>query len=182
LAELRREGLAAQTSNHYLRAIKQFARWLVRDGRMEGNPLAELRTINVETDQRHDRRALSPREFALLVESASNGPAIETITGADRAMMYVLSAWTGYRTGEIGSLKRRSFELDAEPATVTVEAAYWRSASKTGPGREGDRRGKWTHQSNLRKLVLDKEYRALRREGCSRWTNTRGYDVRNVTG
>jgi site-specific recombinase XerD len=33
LADLRSSGLSIQTSNHYLRAIKQFSRWLVRDRR-----------------------------------------------------------------------------------------------------------------------------------------------------
>ncbi len=39
-------------------------------------------------------------------------------------MTYVLSAYTGFRKGEIGSLTIRSFDLDSNPATVTVEAAY----------------------------------------------------------
>ena len=33
LADLRADGLSIQTSNYYLRAIKQFSRWLVRDRR-----------------------------------------------------------------------------------------------------------------------------------------------------
>ena len=33
LGNLRREGLSAQTYNHYLKAAKQFTRWLVRDRR-----------------------------------------------------------------------------------------------------------------------------------------------------
>ena len=39
-------------------------------------------------------------------------------------MMYVLSAWTGYRKGEIGSLTTQSFDLLGDPPTVTVAAAY----------------------------------------------------------
>ena len=38
--------------------------------------------------------------------------------------MYVLAAWTGFRKGEIGSLTIRSFQLDADPPTATVEACY----------------------------------------------------------
>ena len=38
--------------------------------------------------------------------------------------MYVLSAWTGYRKGEIGSLTTQSFDLLGDPPTVTVAAAY----------------------------------------------------------
>ena len=39
-------------------------------------------------------------------------------------MMYALAAWTGFRKGEIGSLGKRSFNLDADPPTATVEASF----------------------------------------------------------
>ena len=52
------------------------------------------------------------------------GPSVESIEGRDRAMMYILSAWTGYRRGEIGSLTIASFELESDPPTVTVDATH----------------------------------------------------------
>ena len=39
-------------------------------------------------------------------------------------MMYILSAWTGYRKAEIGSLTSRSIRLDDTPPTITVAACY----------------------------------------------------------
>jgi integrase len=124
LADLRSSGLSVQTSNHYLRAIKQFSRWLVRDRRTNDDVLAHLSMMNVKVDRRHDRRALLPEEFARLIAAAESGSRIESISGADRATMYVLSAWTGYRKKEIGSLTIRSLRLDDDPPTATVEAAY----------------------------------------------------------
>ena len=129
LAELRQdkddeEGLSIQTSNHYLRAIKQFSRWLVRDRRTGDDPLVHLAMLNAKVDRRHDRRALSAGEFARLVEAAASGPPVVCIVGADRAIMYVLSAWTGYRKAEIGSLTKRSLRLDDDPPTVIVAACY----------------------------------------------------------
>ncbi len=124
LADLRTGGLSVQTSNHYLRAIKQFSRWLVRDRRMPDDPLAHLAMLNVKTDRRHDRRALAADEFSLLIDAAMAGPEVVCIPGPDRAMMYVLAAWTGYRKTEISSLTKRSIQLDADPPTVTVSAAY----------------------------------------------------------
>jgi len=52
-------GLSAQTSNFYTGALKQFARWMVRDGRADQDPVAYLDGLNVRTDRRHDRRALT---------------------------------------------------------------------------------------------------------------------------
>lgn len=124
LGLLRSEGMGKQTSNHYLRAAKQFCRWLVRTRRADENPLADVPMLNVRTDRRHDRRPLLPEEFLLLIAAAEEGKPIESIPGPDRAMMYVLSAWTGYRKGEIGSLTLSSLDLEADPPTVTVQAAY----------------------------------------------------------
>ena len=124
LGQLRHEGLSAQTYNHYLKSAKQFTRWLVRDGRAATDPLAHLSKLNVSTDRRHDRRALTVEEFGRLIAAAEYGPPIETILGPDRAIMYVLAAWTGFRKGEIGSLTLRSFRFDDDPPTATVAACY----------------------------------------------------------
>ena len=124
LGQLRRDGLSAQTHNHYLRAAKQFTRWLVRDRRTPTDPLVHLSRLNVRTDRRHDRRALSDEEFKRLVEAARRGKRVEGISGPDRAMLYVLAAWTGFRKGELGSLTLRSLNLDDEPPTATVAACY----------------------------------------------------------
>ena len=124
LGQLRRDGLSAQTYNNYLVVIKQFTRWLVRDRRTPIDPLLHLSRINVRADRRHDRRAISPDEFARLTDAARNGKNVESIPGPDRAMMYVLAAWTGFRKGEIGSLTLRSLRLDDAPAMATVAACY----------------------------------------------------------
>ena len=117
-------GLSIQTSNHYLRAIKSFTRWLVLNQRLRTNPLDSLSMLNVNVDRRHDRRPLLPEEFLRLIDLAEHGPPAVGLSGRDRAMMYILAAWTGFRRGEIGSLTLRSFNLNSSPPTVTVEAAY----------------------------------------------------------
>jgi integrase/recombinase XerD len=124
LGQLRNNGLSVQTHNHYLKAAKQFTRWLVRDSRSPCDPLKHISRLNVRTDRRHDRRALSQEEFTLLVDATRKGKQVENISGQDRAMLYVLAAWTGFRKGEIGSLTRRSFDLDGDPPTATVDACY----------------------------------------------------------
>ncbi len=124
LAKLRENGRSKQTSNHSLKAIKQFCRWLVRTGRHFENPVADIKRLNVETDRRHERRVLSSEELQQLVLAAQSGQEIESIPGPDRAMMYILSAWTGCRKGEIGSLTQTSFDMTANPPTVTVQAAF----------------------------------------------------------
>jgi site-specific recombinase XerD len=124
LGDLRRQGRSAQTYNHYLKSVKQFTRWLVRDRRTPTDALVHLSKLNVAADRRHDRRALSAPEFARLVEAAQAGKKIEGLTGTDRAMLYVLAAWTGFRKGELGSLTQQSLCLDQDTPTATVAACY----------------------------------------------------------
>ena len=124
LADLQRAGRSVQTRNHYLKSAKSFTRWLVRDRRTSMDALAHLSRLNVNTDRRHDRRALSPEEFSRLLGAAHTGQPVESISGPDRAMMYTLAAWTGFRKGEIGSLTLRSLDLDADPPTATVAASF----------------------------------------------------------
>lgn len=124
VGELKRSGRSAQTCNHYLKSVKQFTRWLVRNRITASDPLEFLSRMNVKVDRRHDRQALSPEEFSRLLDAARSGPIIESICGTDRAMMYVLAAWTGFRKGEIGSLTPGSLDLDSKPPTATVEACF----------------------------------------------------------
>ena len=116
--------IGVKTSNYYLSAFKEFCSWMVRDGRAAGNPLAHVRGLNAELDIRRKRRCLEADEFSRLVAAAASGPPIQEVTGPDRAMLYVLAAWTGYRRRELSSVILRSLDLDATPATVRVEAGF----------------------------------------------------------
>lgn len=124
LAQLRADGTSIQTSNHYLRAIKQFSRWMVRDRRAGDDPLAHIAMLNVSTDRRHDRRPLTNAEFTVLLEAANNGRIVKRLSGKDRAVLYAVAAYTGLRASELASLTVESFSLDGEPPTVIVQAAY----------------------------------------------------------
>jgi len=124
LADLRKNGSSIQTSNHYLRAIKQFTRWLVKDRRSGEDSLAFVAMLNIATDRRHDRRPLTEEQLGLLMNAAKSGRVINRMKGIDRAMLYAVAAYTGLRASELASLKVGSFSLDSDPPTVTVQAAY----------------------------------------------------------
>ncbi len=124
LAEQRGNGLSAQTSNFYLQAVKQFCRWMVRDGRAPDSALAHLQGVNVKTDRRHDRRALKTEELRKLLATTESGPTRFGMTGPQRALLYTVALETGLRASELRSLTPTSFDLDARPPTITVEAGY----------------------------------------------------------
>ncbi|HEY7315276.1 MAG TPA: tyrosine-type recombinase/integrase [Gemmataceae bacterium] len=111
-----------QTRNHYIQHVKQFVRWCVPD-RLPFNPLAKLKGGNVNTDRRHDRRELSPEEQGKLIAVTEASHVIRyKLDGPSRAMLYDLAFATGFRRGELRSLTRESFDLNA--GTVTIGAAY----------------------------------------------------------
>jgi integrase len=119
-----RRGISAQTFNFYLQACKQFCRWMMKERRASESPIAHLDGLNVRTDRRHDRRALSADELRALLASTAAAPERFGMTGPERALCYRLAAESGLRAGEIRSLTRSSFELSSDSPSVTVAAAY----------------------------------------------------------
>ena len=125
LADLRTAGnISAQTFNFYLQAVKQFCRWMVKDRRTTANPVTHLGGLNVRTDRRHDRRALSDEEVRDLLQATETQPKRFGMTGSERALVYRLALETGLRANEIRSLTTMSFGLDDGAPTVTLQAGY----------------------------------------------------------
>jgi integrase len=121
LAEQRREKVfAIRTSNYYARDFKGFFNWLVDANRAESNPLAKFSPLNAETDKRRERRAIEFGDFAKLIAATIDGDPYRGIPGVDRAVLYVVSAYTGLRVSELASLTSESFDLEA--CVVTVDA------------------------------------------------------------
>ena len=50
------KGLSEQTLPHYVRAVKQFSRWLHRERRTAEEALIGMKGYSAETDRRHQRR------------------------------------------------------------------------------------------------------------------------------
>lgn len=118
-------GKSRSTTNGYLVGMKTFCNWLVKDRRADDNPLASLSKLNVETDIRRERRALSQRELANLINAAAeSSDSFRGLNGTDRSMLYRVAAYTGLRASELASLSEASFDMASDPPTVTVEAGY----------------------------------------------------------
>ena len=122
---IRDSGMSLRTCNAYLRSIKSFTRWLRHEQRSQDDPLAGLRAFNESTDKRHIRRELSADEIQwLLTVTEQQDRTNYNLDGQTRAMAYRVALGTGFRRRELRSLTPASFDLDADPPTVTVPAAY----------------------------------------------------------
>ena len=118
-------GQSIATSNHYLRAVKSFGRWLVRERRLQENPFAHLSLLNAQTDVRRERRTLSPSEFVAFIEATRRSErSFRGLDGNDRAMLYLTAANTGLRASELASLRPSSLELYGDMPAIKVAAGY----------------------------------------------------------
>ena len=115
--------MSLQTCNYYRGAVRQFSRWLSRDGRVRDDVLAYLPGYNASTDRRRERRSLSAVELQMLVEITKHGSTWHGMTGTERAMLYHVATGTGFRAAELRSLTRTSFHLDGDPPAVALRAA-----------------------------------------------------------
>ncbi len=126
MASRRREAkrFGAQTRNHYVASMKAFGNWLLDSKKATENPFRPLAKQNVAVDIRHERRPLTPEEFDRLLLAARTGKRFGKLAGTERAMLYTVAAFTGFRASELASLTPSSFALDAAQPTLTVEAGY----------------------------------------------------------
>jgi integrase/recombinase XerC len=116
-------GVSVRTSNAYLKDMKAFCRWLVKDTRMPASPLAHLETGNAEVDRRHDRRELEAEELRQLLRvTRASERTFRGLTGPDRFTLYLTACATGFRASALASLTPESFDLDGETPTVTLAA------------------------------------------------------------
>jgi len=134
-------GISNKTASHYVTAIKGFTRWLHRENRCPSDDLATLHGFNEQTDRRRVRRDMLPEELSRVLAVAEASPTVivprpfrnaakERKTGTvrmtcpDRVWAYRVAAGTGFRASEVASLTPESFNLDADPPTITVAAGY----------------------------------------------------------
>jgi integrase len=118
-----RRGFSAATRNHYLKDVKAFCNWLVRENHLRRNPVAQIAKLNEKADPRHARRAYTVDELRVLLNITNQAPTRWGMTGTERALLYQFTAETGCRAAEVRSLTRSSFNLTGSFPTVTITAA-----------------------------------------------------------
>jgi len=108
-AELRSQGLSAQTANGRQESVRAFLNWCVKTGRAASNPLRILSKLNVDADRRYLRRALTEEELGRLFEVAK---------GRGRLLFYAMAFYAGIRRGELCRIQWGDVDLDAGTLTM----------------------------------------------------------------
>ena len=126
-----KERFGPSTYNMYVQAMGSFCKWCDNTKRLPSSPLKGIKRLNIEVDIRHKRRALTPAEVGRWLEAAETSKeSVEDFDGKQRARIYLVAYMTGLRKNEIANLSPRSFALDQQPPTVTVEAEHSKHRSK----------------------------------------------------
>jgi integrase len=124
--------LSARGFNAHATAIKSFANWAKKDNHIRTHELGKIGRQNEQADQRYKRRPLTETELRKLIKTTRTAPVWRGISGADRAMFYLIGAATGYRRSELGSLQRADFDLAGKMPFIRLDA------SQTKNGKESE--------------------------------------------
>lgn len=112
LSELVACGRSHRTRNVYLVRLKAMLNWAVRRERLRRNPLAGIELLPTRVDRREVSRALTPAEFAALLESV---PCVR------RRAYYLLAGRCGLRWSEVRRVRWEDVDLDRGWLTVRPE-------------------------------------------------------------
>ena len=126
-------GRTFRTRNQTLKAMRAFVTWLLRNDRLERSPFLSIKTLNEQADpNRQQRRALTEEEFGRLVRAARGGRAVAGLTGAERGLLYLTAAATGFRRKELASLRVRDVVLGEVPV-LHLAAQHTKARRRDGP-------------------------------------------------
>ena len=130
-------GMGARTLNVARSAVVAFAAWCRKTRRLVSNPMRDLPRADESSDRRRKRRALTQRDFRLLLDVARRRPVLEAMTvrrgrdagkpkanvresvkdelrrlGWERALIYKTFVMTGLRKKELASITVGQAVLD----------------------------------------------------------------------
>ncbi|MDB5312089.1 MAG: xerD 1 [Gemmataceae bacterium] len=115
-------GISHQTAAFYLAAAGRFVWWLSvkKRARVSAVLFDEIPGFDPNNNRLHARRNITQEELAGVLESARAGPIAEGLTGEARYFLYLVAFGTGFRAGELASLKPEDFDLAAEKPSVRL--------------------------------------------------------------
>ena len=127
LAWRARQTLAPKTLNEYLASARSLFSWMVKHGRIDRNPLAQVEKVQSNGKQLRPRRAFTRVEFQRLLAVA--GP---------RRALYLTAVFTGLRRGELAALEWDDVDLDAERPFLKARASTTKNRKEAVVGLHED--------------------------------------------
>ena len=133
----------AKTLNEWHISLKTFINWAIKTDRLERDPLRSLSLLDKRGDVRRIRSCWTPQELGDLVAAAWTRPLLDkamnrggiadisegtikraVALGYERAMLYLVAAYTGYRFGELSKLTVGNVRMENGITIITLPAAF----------------------------------------------------------
>ena len=121
------KNLARKTSNEYLSAYRTWCDWLVKEGYLAHNPLADIELLNDKEDIRRRRRAMDDEQFARLLKATAKRKSKRSLSPEIRVWLYRMARETGFRAAELASLTPSSFDFSGPVAVAVLDAKVSKS-------------------------------------------------------
>ncbi len=109
---------SARTKNAYVKAARSFVNWMMRQGRMNANPVNNIGNVEERGREVRVRRALTDDEVSRLLGVAG-----------DYSTVYLLALTTGLRRGELKALQWADIHLGAVRPFINVRASISKNHS-----------------------------------------------------
>lgn len=115
-------GFSHQTAAFYLAAARRFVWWLAvkRRAPVPVGLFDSIPGFDPANHRKHARRNVTPDELARVLDAARAGIEAEGLTGEARYHLYLAAFATGFRAGELASLRPDDLDLAADPPTVRL--------------------------------------------------------------
>ena len=116
LGKLSEKGYSDTTRGHYLDALMCFLNWAKKDNRITSNPLSDIDKPKRDSEK---KGVLLPEQFILLIQTtAKMNMMIQTTSGLDRSILYILAGLTGFRRKELLTMSWEALHLDEDQPFV----------------------------------------------------------------
>lgn len=117
---------AVATRRHYIVAAKDFLKWMLRSRRAVTNPLAELQPPSQYANPTIERVPLTVEQFQKLMTHLGTFDRyphqFARWNASDRKLVYWTAVETGYRQGELRSLRVKNVLFDTKPVQIVIKA------------------------------------------------------------
>jgi integrase len=114
IKDLLKQGYSKQTASFYVKAFRQFCRWMKYKKRI--NSIPEIKSIKVP---KGFERAFEFEEFGKLLKSTRTGPVRFGLSGYQRYLVYIVAVETGLRRNELATITPTS--IDFKNNTIFVK-------------------------------------------------------------
>ncbi len=122
--------ISKSTYNYFIRAIKQFCKWLVDIDLIDKSPVKALKKVTItDDDKKRPARTLTTEQVRKLIQTTSQADDYRRIPGKERALIYLLANETGLRAGEIRQLKISDFDFEKLTLNVRGEVSKNRKSA-----------------------------------------------------